>query len=409
MKTHKIIALILGIILSCSFLIPANNAVGAEGQNALTLEFALTNENGKSVIAVDSNDVITVQFVMKRTDSSENYNINGFQNYIHYDLSIFEFVEDSIVCYDTGMATAKKMNSITYGEIIQCQNMAQNYSANFVFCSFKLRVIATEGSGTVYNDEVYAFDVTYQSIPVTKQNLVVTINSCTHDNKISVSAQDATCHNDGWEAYQYCEACGLIFNATGEDLIESIPYIPAGHKKEATLTYDNVGHWYKCARCDERFDYADHDGDVATCSSKAKCSTCDQFYGEIDADNHVESTLNYNEDDHWYSCNACGQTYGQANHSGGVATCNAKAKCDVCKQHYGEIDGDKHVRTYVINYRFAWFFGDGYSGDTCCSDCNQVIEMGKVISKFDSSAWPWWVLLLSIPLFPIIIIVWSFT
>ena len=402
---------------------------------------------------------------MKRTDLSANYNTNGFQNYIHYDLSFFEFVDGSITCFDTGSASAKKMNSITYGEIVQCQNMANGYSADFVFCTFKLKVIATGGSGIVYNDEVYAFDTSFQQVSVTKVNLKVSI--CKHNSKTFVPAKAPTCTEKGWDAYQDCDDCSLFFDENGENIIDEITYYPAtGHSQTTELCFDEQGHWFACANCDEKLEYAAHIGGEATCSQKAVCSTCNQAYGELDSSNHEQTaTMKYDENGHWYACancdekleyaahsggeatcsakaicSVCEAEYGDldasnhgsnddnlsydenghwsvcsacgernyAEHSGGSATCGHKATCDVCKQPYGNIDPENHVNTYVLNYKFAWFFGNGYSGDVYCSECNELAESGEVISMFDVGRWPWWVLLISIPLFPIILIVWIF-
>ena len=634
MKMKKLIAIIFNIMLVCSLLVFTNVSASAQ-TGAFALEFSLTNESGESVITVNPGDEITVYFNMKRTDLSANYNTNGFQNYIHYDLSFFEFVDGSITCFDTGSASAKKMNSITYGEIVQCQNMANGYSADFVFCTFKLKVIAAGGSGIVYNDEVYAFDTSFQQVSVTKVNLKVSI--CKHNSKTFVPAKAPTCTEKGWDAYQDCDDCSLFFDANGENIIDEITYYPAtghsqttqlcfdeqghwfacancdeklefaahsggeatcsekavcstcnqaygeldssNHEQTATMKYDENGHWYACANCDEKLEYAAHSGGEATCSQKAVCSTCNQAYGELDGDNHGDlNVVNYDENGHWFTCSDCGddlvyaahsggeatcsqkavcstcnqaygeldgdnhgdctleyndvahwyncpdcdevvdfgehtggevtcsakaicsicnQAYGEldsnnhsqtqaiifdeqghwfacadcgtaleyaahsggeatcsakaicsvceaeygdldasnhggndnnlsydenghwsvcsacgernyAEHSGGSATCGHKATCDVCKQPYGNIDPENHANTYVLNYKFAWFFGNGYSGDVYCSECNELAEAGEVISMFDVGRWPWWVLLISIPLFPIILIVWIF-
>ena len=101
----KIIVFILNLILACSFWIPTCITVNAdEAQPVFSLQFTLTANNGYSVVAAQPGDVITVAFTMKRTDSNEDYTTNGFQNYICYDRSFFEFVEGSTVCNDTGMA-----------------------------------------------------------------------------------------------------------------------------------------------------------------------------------------------------------------------------------------------------------------------------------------------------------------
>jgi hypothetical protein len=173
--------------------------------------------------------------------------------------------------------------------------------------------------------------------------------------------------------------------------------------------FDEQGHWFACADCGTALEYAAHSGGEATCSQKAICSTCNQAYGELNAENHGsnDDELYHDELGHWTLCSACGEK-NYSEHSGGEATCGNKAICSVCKQPYGNANAENHANTVVKNYKFAWFFGNGYSGDVYCSDCGELVEEGEVISMFDVGRWPWWVLLISIPLFPIILIVWIF-
>ncbi len=65
----------------------------------------------------------------------------------------------------------------------------------------------------------------------------------------------------------------------------------------------------KCANCDQPAVAAAeaHTGGTATCTAKAKCEKCGTEYGEM------------------------------LPHTGGTATCTAKAKCAVCTQEYGEL------------------------------------------------------------------------
>ena len=326
-----------------------NKPVSAqETQSELLLTFSLTAQNGECVISTSPNDLITVNFYIINTSSNNNYTLKGFQNYIHYDLNFFELVEDSVQCYDVNMAVAKKVNSITYGEVIQCENIDTNYNSNFLFCSFKLKVIATTGSGTVYNDEVYAIDNAFKSVAITKRNLTVSI--CKHDNLTKINKQEPSCTENGWEAYNVCDDCGILFNENSEYVIDKIPYIAGGHKTNDKFVTDNNGHWHACENCNEKIDYVEH-------------------------------TLS-------------------------KATCVSKAKCEVCGLSVGEIDPHNHKNTRIDNYVITWFFGDGYSGDVYCLDCNQTVKTGEIVSKFNINAWPWWILLISIPIFPVIIIVW---
>ena len=345
----KILIFFLNIILSVCCLVPTwitGNAQEARG--AFSLKFALTSVGGQSIIAAGQGDVITVSFKIQRTDSNQNYITNGFQNYIHYDLSFFEFVEDSIVCELDGNATAKKQTSLTYGEIIQCQDMSKTYESDFVFCSFQLRVIGSEGSGTVYNGDVYAFDANFEEVNIVEQNLVVNISYCEHLHKTNVAAKPASCTEDGWEAYSYCEDCELFFDATGENLIANVPFVKGGHEYSETLFYDETSHWYECSVC----------GDEV-----------------------------------------------KSEHSGGSPTCQSKAQCEVCGQEYGSSGSGSHGKTYVENKQSTTPWQDGYSGDVYCSECHELIEEGKVISRWDFSAWPWYILVLAIIFLPVTLLV----
>lgn len=66
-------------------------------------------------------------------------------------------------------------------------------------------------------------------------------------------------------------------------------------------------------------------------------------------------------------------------HTGGTATCVKKAKCEICQNEYGEVDNNKHVNTEIRNQKAATETEDGYTGDTYCVDCETTIADGEVI------------------------------
>lgn len=68
--------------------------------------------------------------------------------------------------------------------------------------------------------------------------------------------------------------------------------------------------------------------------------------------------------------------------SGGTATCVSQAVCDICKKPYGEEDSDNHVGKMVtLNNKEATCEEDGYSGDTYCESCNNVVETGSELPR----------------------------
>ncbi len=338
----KLIVLIFNIIFACLLVMPtwvtATANAEEEAKGMFSLKYSLTAGNEQSVVLAEQGDVITVAFTMQRTDSNEDYTTNVFQNFICFDRTVFELVENSIVCNDTGSATAMKQDSIQYGMVIQCQNMGKTYAAKFVFCTFQLKVIAESGSGMVYSVESDAYDTNFEKVAIELQDLQVLVTDCAHNNKVKTAAKAPTCDEDGWAAYYSCADCGFFFDESGENLIPGVPTIAGGHNVGTDVLFDAEGHWHECAACDDKVNYAVH--------------------------------------------------------SGGKAACTVKAKCEVCGQEYGDIDAHNHVgKTYVVNYKETLPWQNGYSGDVYCSDCNAVVEMGAVVSQWNVFAWPWYIII----------------
>ena len=111
-----------------------------------------------------------------------------------------------------------------------------------------------------------------------------------------VDAQDATCEEDGWNAYDHC-ACGYTTKST----------IPAtGHNTtDVDWSSDGENHWKDCANCGADQDIAAHDSNKTA----------------------------HNNTHHWTVCSICGATTGQeVAHTivGGKCECGVlKATSDV--------------------------------------------------------------------------------
>ena len=98
-------------------------------------------------------------------------------------------------------------------------------------------------------------------------------------------------------------------------------------------------------------------------SEKAVCEVCGNEYGELDANNHkntklldaVEATCTeegYTGDLYCTDCEKQleeGTTIPAKGHTGGEATCIAKAVCEVCGEEFGEINPANHKNTEVRN------------------------------------------------------------
>lgn len=121
-----------------------------------------------------------------------------------------------------------------------------------------------------------------------------------------------------------------------------------GYKKDVTAhsltkNVNETQHQVKCESCGYKTEWENHTGGTATCTAKAVCSVCGESYGELAA--HVaDSTYKYNGEGHWTACATCDTPMSnQEAHTGGTADCQHKAVCDVCGQPYGELDASIHA------------------------------------------------------------------
>ena len=80
--------------------------------------------------------------------------------------------------------------------------------------------------------------------------------------------------------------------------------------------------------------------------------------------------------------------FAQHKHSGGVASCRAKAVCEVCGKEYGEFDSTRHLHTERRGVKEATQQEYGFTGDLYCKDCDTLLEAGQVIDKLPVTPQP---------------------
>lgn len=233
--------------------------------------------------------------------------------------------------------------------------------------------------------------------------------------------KEATCLDEGYTGDTYCGTCGREISK-GQSIAKS------AHNPASVWTTDETSHWKKCQTvgCGNIIDKAAHSGGEATCVNKAICSACKVEYGAIDPSNHkhtevrnakdatccekgytgdtwctdcstkissgndIPATSKHTDADgkwetdginHWHTC-YFGTKFDITAHNGGEATCKNQAECSECGHSYGPLDASNHKgTTYLKNQKEATCYEEGYTGDICCSDCNEKIADGKSIAK----------------------------
>ena len=134
-----------------------------------------------------------------------------------------------------------------------------------------------------------------------------------------------------------CTTPGVKTFTCGTCSAKKTEEIPASGHDFSVRRYDENNHWLKCSRCDATDKKEAHSGGTASCTAKAKCSVCGQEYGGLKAHDFANGPYQYDGEQHWKKCANCDATDTKEAHSGGEATCTQKAVCEVCGQPHGDL------------------------------------------------------------------------
>ena len=122
------------------------------------------------------------------------------------------------------------------------------------------------------------------------------------------------------------------------------------HQASSDWAHDATNHWHTCTGCEELLDTATHTytewtvvseaTETAKGSEKRTCDVCGyEETREIPQLSHThsyETEISSNSTHHWYEC-SCGDKKDYAEHTGGTATTEELAVCEVCGKSYGEL------------------------------------------------------------------------
>ncbi len=204
---------------------------------------------------------------------------------------------------------------------------------------------------------------------------------------------EATCTEAGNKSYYTCTICGKHYDdVNGTNEITDVTVPAKGHNFLEDDWVDNGagGHSHTCTNegCTAT-ETEPHTGGTATCTAKAECSVCGAEYGELAAhtlEYHgaVAATCTVQGKIEYWSCSVCEKTFKDGNgteevtdiatpkvaHTGGTATCTAKAKCSVCEAEYGELAAHTEVTDEAVE---ATCTQKGKTEGKHCSVCDTVI------------------------------------
>ena len=109
------------------------------------------------------------------------------------------------------------------------------------------------------------------------------------------------------------------------------------------------------------------------------------FNGQGYTHNHQSNKWESNETEHWQVC-TCGAVFHKAAHSGGKATCKAKAVCEFCKESYGSPDLNNHANLKHIAAKAATAAAEGNIEYWYCEDCNKYFSDAAATKEITKAA-----------------------
>ena len=119
-------------------------------------------------------------------------------------------------------------------------------------------------------------------------------------------AKAPTCTKAGNIEYWTCSVCKKLFSdAEGKTEITAQDTVIAatGHTRSDVWSSDGTYHWHVCTICNAELDKAEHSGGTATCQAKAICDVCKAEYGTTTAHTFISK---HDDTQHWKECSICG-------------------------------------------------------------------------------------------------------
>lgn len=170
-----------------------------------------------------------------------------------------------------------------------------------------------------------------------------------------------------------CDACGYVMSQCADGNNDHKCDVCGETLSDHSYNYDCDKNCNVCGQ--ETRPNAAHESNAAYACVAGQCKYC-QTAMPAAANHTPEADDGDCTTD--ITCSVCGTvtTKGNANHTGGEATCTAKAKCNLCGKEYGELAPNNHKNPYIGTVFHSDGNGNHYQWRGC-SDCKNA-EIEKV-------------------------------
>ncbi len=166
---------LFGLLLAIAIMLSA--VLGVFANSEITLNCNLTCEE-RNLVYKQTNDIITVTYTLQNiTDATAKFLVESHTNEIYYDPEFFEYVEGSATVSNQVIQTVKLQEWSWGARSVSFNGDAKSkmWASNQFVGTFQLKVIATEGSSTIYSTPVIKSTGTGAYYNCTKTDLTVTI------------------------------------------------------------------------------------------------------------------------------------------------------------------------------------------------------------------------------------------
>ena len=196
----------------------------------------------------------------------------------------------------------------------------------------------------------------------------------------------ANCYNVGsLHGSDYMgEIIGDPLSATSCTTIDNCYYLPTGNSASTSnrvivkRTDSKTAAEFADGTVRELLKAGEHDNNADPWADECKYldaagKTLPVFKGQGDAHDHQSSDWEHNDTEHWQVC-TCGAVFNKAAHSGGKATCKAKAVCEICGKSYGSLDPNSHADLKHIAAKAATAAEEGNIAYWYCDGCKKYFS-----------------------------------
>ncbi len=180
------------------------------------------------------------------------------------------------------------------------------------------------------------------------------------------------------EHWHYCTSCGNEYHrGTHDDDCDNPGVCRVCGKTEADgivitthwhiwddYSYNETEHWHFCTRCGNEY-HRDEHGD--NCDNLGVCAECGKTEADgiqINARWHIWDGYSYDETEHWYHCERCGNDYYRSAHWNNCLDSDICAECGI--PFHGEV---YHINNNLEDYKLY----DEENHQFICENCHELI------------------------------------